>query len=147
MSQWIATRKRLLLCLVFVAAFIFLRWRYDSISDLALIASYILVIALLVHTIRDVIRLFRDSLVFRPDSPPHSRSCVASPDVFGLWFEEHFVHAKDGCKLHFYFVKGAKEYGAVQPETPPPPTILFFHGNSGNIGHRLPNVNLLVRVG
>lgn len=45
-----------------------------------------------------------------------------------IWFK-----AKDGVKLHGWYVSSE---GAVA-------TLLFFHGNAGNITHRLKNIFLL----
>ena len=78
--------------------------KLDSTGDFALLACYFLSILILIYAVFDLVRIFRDSLIFHPDSPPHSRACVATPDIFCLLFEEHFVPAKDGVKLHFFFV-------------------------------------------
>ena len=41
---------------------------------------------------------------------------------------------RDGTLLHLFLIKQpAEKSGSV-------PTILYFHGNAGNIGHRLLNV-------
>ena len=137
--------KRLYIGVALLVFVIFLHVQFHSMTVLALFASYFVAFVIIVYAVNDVFRAFRDSLVFQPDSPPHSRSCVASPQVFSLLFEEFFVPARDGVKLHFYFVKGKNAEEEKYCSTPPP-TVLFLHGNSGNIGHRLPNVDLIVRV-
>lgn len=55
-----------------------------------------------------------------------------SPSEYGYDFENIEVTTKDGVKLIGWFIKQKK------PETCP--TIIFFHGNAGNIGIRLPNI-------
>jgi fermentation-respiration switch protein FrsA (DUF1100 family) len=65
-------------------------------------------------------------IVFFPDPV-----MVGTPADFGLEYEEVFFHAEDGVKLHGWWVPQA---GA--------PTLLWFHGNAGNISHRLENLKL-----
>jgi fermentation-respiration switch protein FrsA (DUF1100 family) len=47
------------------------------------------------------------------------------------------LSTKDGEKLHCWFFPLAGE----------PPVLLFFHGNAGNISHRIENVEQLVKKG
>jgi hypothetical protein len=66
-------------------------------------------------------------IVFFPD--PH---LVGTPADWGLAYEEVWFTAEDGVKLHGWFVPRA---GC--------PAFLWFHGNAGNISHRLENIKLL----
>jgi len=66
-------------------------------------------------------------IVFFPD--PY---LVGTPADFGLDFEDVFFEAADGVKLHGWWVPRA---GA--------PVLVWFHGNAGNISHRLENIKLL----
>jgi fermentation-respiration switch protein FrsA (DUF1100 family) len=59
---------------------------------------------------------------------------LATPDMYGLPFEDLRITAADGVVLHGWFVP------APSPRTPsgaPPFTFLMLHGNAGNISHRL----------
>jgi fermentation-respiration switch protein FrsA (DUF1100 family) len=67
-------------------------------------------------------------IVFFPD--PH---LVGTPRDFGLEYEEVWFVAEDGVKLHGWWVP-----------KPGAPVLLWFHGNGGNISHRLENIKLLV---
>lgn len=60
-----------------------------------------------------------------------------SPAEYGLRFEEIWLRARDGVLLHSWLV--------LQPEgaSATAPTLVFFHGNAGNIGYRLPNLKAL----
>ena len=49
---------------------------------------------------------------------------------------------EDGVRLHGWFARA----GELQGDSPGP-TLLFFHGNAGNITHRLPNIASLVQLG
>jgi len=60
---------------------------------------------------------------------------VADPSSYGLDFEDAHLMASDGVDLHGWFVPGQSDI-----------TLLWFHGNAGNIGHRLDNLNLFHRA-
>ena len=83
-----------------------------------------------------------DSLLFYPESPPHARIFVESPSTYSLPFENVFVRAVDGPgapKLNLLFIK---QHDIILPMAP---TVVYFHGNAGNVGHRLPNVHALYK--
>merc|ERR1712013_484129 len=69
-----------------------------------------------------------------PEQPPHSRVFVPTPAIFNLPFDNLFINARDGTELHMFLVR--QPGNAAQRA----PTLLYFHGNAGNIGHRLQNV-------
>jgi len=62
---------------------------------------------------------------------------VLTPDRYALPFEEVFFDTEDGMRLHGWYVPG--EAGQ--------PVVLFFHGNAGNISHRVENLWYLNRLG
>lgn len=53
------------------------------------------------------------------------------PSEQGLPFEEYFIPTVDGVLLHAWLIPQENRLQC--------PTIIFFHGNAGNIGFRLPN--------
>ena len=55
-----------------------------------------------------------------------------TPEDVGLDYEEVFITTQDGLRLHAWHVPGTSEY-----------TWLWFHGNGGNIGHRVSELALL----
>ena len=61
----------------------------------------------------------------------------ADPSTAGLPFEELQLRAEDGIRIHGWFVPRA---GARA-------TLLILHGNAGNIGHRVPWIEMLHRAG
>ncbi|XP_064488844.1 protein ABHD13-like isoform X2 [Ornithodoros turicata] len=75
-----------------------------------------------------------DLLLFHPNQPPHSRLYVPSPTMLGLPTENLRLKAHDGVSLHAFFIK------QEPPLFSQAITLLYFHGNAGNIGHRLLNV-------
>ncbi|GFY66582.1 hypothetical protein TNIN_479521 [Trichonephila inaurata madagascariensis] len=80
-----------------------------------------------------------DFFLYHPDQPPQSRLYVPLPSLFGLPGDSIFLKTEDGVKIHAFFIKQDPSIvGQV-------PTILYFHGNAGNIGHRLPNAQGLYK--
>jgi hypothetical protein len=68
-----------------------------------------------------------ERLIYVPDSV-----LLASPKQLGLDYEDVEFSTSDGVRLHGWYVPGTR-----------PETLLWFHGNAGNIGHRLDNLRLL----
>lgn len=66
-----------------------------------------------------------------------SRTLDATPDVRGLAYEDVRFAADDGVILHGWFI----------PYRTDAPALLFFHGNAGNISHRIENLALLNQLG
>lgn len=54
-----------------------------------------------------------------------------TPGQVGLSYEEVFFQSEDGLRLHGWYVPGQSDI-----------TLLWFHGNGGNIGHRVEELAL-----
>ena len=65
-----------------------------------------------------------------------SKEIDATPDEINLPYEEVFFHAADGTKLWGWFIEKENSIG----------TILYCHGNGGNITHRLDSINIFHRL-
>ncbi|MDH3451531.1 MAG: alpha/beta hydrolase [Gammaproteobacteria bacterium] len=74
-------------------------------------------------------------LLYLPNVP--TRELAATPDRYGLAYEDVRFETEDGITLHGWFLPVA---GATR-------TVLFFHGNAGNISHRLDSLALFVGLG
>jgi abhydrolase domain-containing protein 13 len=71
--------------------------------------------------------------------PPNARTHVPRPSQFGIKdFEELVIPTDDGEKLSAFYIRGPR--GGNNSNI----TVLMFHGNAGNIGHRLPIARMLV---
>jgi hypothetical protein len=92
-----------------------------------LAAGYGLVVALLF--------LGQARLVYYPEQP--GRAILATPGDAGLPFRRVRPVTADGVTLDGWWVPAPGERG----------TVLFFHGNAGNISHRLDTLVLLHRLG
>ncbi len=73
-------------------------------------------------------------MVFYPET---GREIVATPTQLGLPFEDLQLKTSDGISLHGWFIPAAQPRG----------TVLFLHGNAGNISHRLDSVQMFHRLG
>jgi hypothetical protein len=78
---------------------------------------------------------FQDRLLFQPNVP--TRVLQADPSDIGLGFERIQVASEDGIQLSAWYVPAAE--GAT--------TLLFAHGNAGNISHRLQTVQMFHEMG
>ena len=63
-----------------------------------------------------------------------TREIIGSPGDFGVAFEDVYFETTDGMRLHGWYVPGEGDV-----------TLLWHHGNGGNIGHRLPDIDLFHR--
>lgn len=59
------------------------------------------------------------------------RSLIATPEALGLDYEEVTLETSDGVRVHGWFVPGPSQR-----------VLLYFHGNAGNISHRLHTIRL-----
>lgn len=67
-------------------------------------------------------------MIFHP-----SRPIEQTPRQAGLDYEDLFFTARDGVRLNGWFI----------PHPEARETLVWFHGNAGNIGHRVENIRLL----
>lgn len=82
-----------------------------------------------------VLYLFQGSMVFLANMP--GRALDATPDDIGLTYEDVHIATSDGERLHGWYVPAAAARGVL----------LFFHGNAGNISHRLESIAIFNRLG
>ncbi|MBW2466292.1 MAG: alpha/beta hydrolase [Deltaproteobacteria bacterium] len=79
--------------------------------------------------------LMQAKLIYYPNIP--SRELTASPNDIGLEYESLSIKTSDRIILHGWFVPASDERGVV----------LFFHGNAGNISHRLDSLKIFNKLG
>ncbi len=77
------------------------------------------------------LKYFEKTGVFFP-----SRQISITPKDMGLDYEEVFLQSPDDLTIHGWFCKANQDKG----------TILFFHGNAGNISHRLELIRKFIEV-
>ncbi|QVL49027.1 MAG: alpha/beta hydrolase [Thiocapsa sp.] len=95
------------------------------LSGLGWIASAILLL-------NAALWLLQPGMVFYP-----TRALAATPADWGLAFEDVELTAEDGTRLHGWYI----------PHPDATHTLLFFHGNAGNISHRGDSIAIFNRLG
>jgi fermentation-respiration switch protein FrsA (DUF1100 family) len=86
-----------------------------------------------------VFRFFEHASIYYPNFP--SRQLEITPAHIGLRFENVVLTTADGVHVHGWFVHSPSE------NPPPRPALLFFHGNAGNISHRIEMIQQFAAMG
>ena len=79
-------------------------------------------------------KFIEKGLIFHPDKDNDS----ITPDAYGIEYDDVTFRTEDGLNLHGWFVPGKKSSPDEDLHT-----LLWFHGNAGNINHRLGNLKML----
>jgi fermentation-respiration switch protein FrsA (DUF1100 family) len=95
-----------------------------------LLAGGLIYLALMLY-----LYLNQAKMIHLPDFP--SRQISATPQQIGLEYERVELTTDDGVHLEGWFL----------PAQQPRATLLFFHGNAGNISHRLDSLQLFHELG
>ncbi len=93
---------------------------------IVLAAGYLLLAAFLY--------LNQGGMLYLPDMP--SRQLIADPGAVGLDFEDVTLETSDGVNIHGWFVPGESNR-----------VLLYFHGNAGNISHRIHSIREFRELG
>ncbi|NCA73189.1 MAG: alpha/beta hydrolase [Sphingobacteriia bacterium] len=99
------------------------------LASLLSMIGWILLSALLLN---GALWMLQPAMVFHP-----TRVLVETPADWGLDYEDVELIARDGTLLHGWFI----DHPAATH------TLLFFHGNAGNISHRGDSIAILQRLG
>jgi len=80
------------------------------------------------------------ALIYPSHVPNLARSEVPRPSQFGISdFEELMIPTLDGEKLSAFYIRAARRRSRKNI------TVLMFHGNAGNIGHRIPIAKMFMQ--
>ena len=97
---------------------------------------YVLLVVIMVYcTMIVYLLVMQPRLIYLPDMP--TRAPEATPQDIGLDYETLTLRTVDGEQLHGWYV-AAQEARA---------TLLFCHGNAGNISHRLESLRIFHALG
>ena len=97
---------------------------------------YILIAAVLIYAaLAGYVYLMQPRLIYYPDMP--GRDIQITPEAIGLEYEDISLTTTDGEQLHGWFV----------PHPSARATLLFAHGNAGNISHRLDSIRMFHGLG
>ena len=93
---------------------------------LVIAAFYVLLVA--------VVYLMQGRMLYLANVP--GRKLTATPADIDLEYEDVTIETADGVRLHGWFVPGSSDR-----------VLLFFHGNAGNISHRLESIRQFLNLG
>ena len=96
--------------------------------------NLVILLALAYAALVAAMYLFQARLVYFPQI---GREMAATPKAYGLTFEPVTLSTEDGEKLSAWWVPHGSPSGAV----------LIFHGNAGNISHRVEYLTMFSRLG
>jgi uncharacterized protein len=99
-----------------------------------MIVHVLLMLAVAYGAFALLVYIFQSRMVFYPEV---ERELAATPASVNLPFEDLHLQTSDGVDLHGWYIPAAQPQG----------TVLFLHGNAGNISHRLDSVQLFHRLG
>ena len=79
-----------------------------------------------------MLHFFQEHFIYFPQS-----EIVATPEVISLDYEELTLTTSDGIEINAWWI----------PHSNARATLLFLHGNAGNISHRLDSINIFYQLG
>ncbi|KAF7550603.1 hypothetical protein G7Z17_g5619 [Cylindrodendrum hubeiense] len=115
----------------------------QTVSLLSSVASYMRLPALastgIAAVLTSLLYFKQKALIYPSHIPANSRTDIPKPSDYALKdFEELVIPTDDGEKLSAYYIRGPR--GGRNSNV----TVLMFHGNAGNIGHRLPIARMII---
>ncbi|XP_069109983.1 protein ABHD13-like isoform X1 [Argopecten irradians] len=110
-------------------------WKLCTTAVLILLLAFwmtggVVTFLLLIFALVGLFYNAQDMLLYYPDQPPQSRLFVQLPNTVNLPYENHFIRTSDNVRINVVLIKHTHANA---------PTVVYFHGNAGNIGHRLIN--------
>ncbi|CAM0141327.1 unnamed protein product [Umbelopsis sp. WA50703] len=97
-------------------------------------AAYLLcAVLLLAVSCSLALYIFQCKLIYPANFPSGSRSVIIKPSQYGLPYREVTLTTKDNVALQCYLLQQKDTEIAKNS-----PTVIYFHANAGNMGHRLP---------
>ena len=87
-----------------------------------------ILVLLLLYTV--LLVACENKIIFHPSKHPEG---IWDPSPFNVQVEDIFFKSEDGTKLHGWYI----------PSSNARATLLWFHGNAGNLTHRLDNIQRL----
>lgn len=82
--------------------------------------------------------VFQSRLIYFPET---GREIATSPQAYGLEYSTHDIRTEDGETLHSWWIPASRD------GKPALGSVLLFHGNAGNISHRLDYARMFNRLG
>jgi fermentation-respiration switch protein FrsA (DUF1100 family) len=106
----------------------------DATQIQNVVLKLILVIAACYGLLVVVVYFMQGSMLYLPNVP--GRTLTMTPASMGMDYEDVSIQTTDGVTLHGWFIAGRSSR-----------VLLFFHGNAGNISHRLDSIRQFQELG
>jgi uncharacterized protein len=114
-----------------------LRERVNTLpSVVRVLLSLALVVVVVVAVLTLGLMLMESRMIYYP-----ARALDTTPAARGWAFEDLRLEASDGVGIHGWFIPAPPGASAAAP------TVLFLHGNAGNVSHRLEKLAILRDLG
>lgn len=97
-----------------------------------MLSSFVLIILALCLGVMSLLYVFQEKMIFFP-----GKRIVDTPGSIGLHYEDVYLVTEDDVRIHGWYVPRVDEKA----------TVLFFHGNAGNISHRLDSISIFHDLG
>ena len=97
-----------------------------------MLGSLVIIVAGLGLGVLSLLYVFQEKMVFFP-----GKRIVDTPETIGLHYEDVYLATDDDLRLHGWYI----------PHADAQATVLFFHGNAGNISHRLDSISIFHELG
>lgn len=97
-----------------------------------MLSSLVFIVAAFCIGALSLLYVFQEKMIFFP-----GKRIVDTPETIGLQYEDVYLVTDDETKIHGWYV----------PHPDAKATLLFFHGNAGNISHRLDSVSIFRGLG
>ncbi len=81
-----------------------------------------------------VMYFIQGRMLYLPNAP--TRTLTMTPTDVGMEYQDVSIETADGVTLHGWFIVGRTSQ-----------VLLFFHGNAGNISHRLDSIRQFQNLG
>ncbi|CDF39559.1 unnamed protein product [Chondrus crispus] len=102
-----------------------------------LLHSLVLATGSVVGSVLAALYVFQEKLLYHPTLP--TRRYEKKPDDYAMRYTDAHIVAADGVRIHAWLI--------TQPRSTAAATFLYFHGNAGNLSHRLPDVRAFFASG
>jgi len=96
--------------------------------------KFILIVAACYGLLIVVVYLMQGRMLYLPEVP--GRKLTMTPASVGMDYQDVSIETADGVTLHGWFIAGRSSQ-----------VLLFFHGNAGNISHRLDSIRQFQNLG
>jgi len=96
--------------------------------------KFILIVVACYGLLVAVVYLMQGRMLYLANVP--ARELTATPADINLEYEDVSIETADGVRLHGWFIPGSSDH-----------VLLFFHGNAGNVSHRLESIRQFLNLG